>query len=74
MDLYIRAGLTAVMLGMLGYALWWVPQLELTEAQLRTVDLLAGAVIAQTSLAMGWWFASSKGSSDKTRMMQGDSL
>lgn len=70
-SLLIRAILTMCMLGLLGYALWYVPQLVLEPGQQRTVDLLTGAVIAQTALAMGWWFASSKGSSDKTSMLKG---
>lgn len=68
-SLFIRAFLTLCMLALLGYALWWVPQIELGAEQQRIVDLLTGAIIAQTSLAMGWWFASSKGSSDKTALM-----
>lgn len=68
--LFIRAFLTLCMLALLGYALWWVPQLDLNSEQMRTVDLLTGAVISQTALAMGWFFASSKGSSDKTAMLK----
>lgn len=73
-SLFIRAFLTLCILTLLGYALWWIPQLNLGNEQHRTVDLLTGAIIAQTSLAMGWWFASSKGSSDKTLLMRGESL
>lgn len=69
-SLFIRAFLTLIMLALLGYALWYIPQLDLSEQQQRIVDLLTGAVIAQTSLSMGWWFASSKGSSDKTTLLK----
>lgn len=68
--LFIRAFLCLCMLALLGYALWWVPQLDLNAEQMRTVDLLTGAVISQTALAMGWFFASSKGSSDKTELLK----
>lgn len=69
-SLFIRAFLTFCMLCLLGYAVWWIPQLTLDADQQRTVDMLTGAIITQTALAMGWWFASSKGSSDKTAMIK----
>lgn len=70
-SLFIRAFLTLCMLCLLGYALWYIPQLDLSNEQQRIIDLLTGAIITQTTLAMGWWFASSKGSSDKTNMLKG---
>lgn len=64
--LIIRAALTGAIIGLFGYALYYIPQLDLQDVQRHTIDLLTGAIISAFTLTLGWWFASSKGSSDKT--------
>ena len=68
--LVVRAVLTLVAITALCVLAWIVVDHNLNSLQQRIIDMIVGALIATVTLSMGWWFGSSKGSSDKTAILK----
>lgn len=75
-SLILRFFLTLVNTIMVGAGLYAVIYLVLerpsfeNQALLALVSLVVGAILSQYGLSNGWWFSSSKGSSDKTELLR----
>lgn len=66
-----RGFLTVALLLAVGISIWLLSQFEIPETNREIAWILFGVIATQTTTALNWWFSSSKGSSDKTKLLNG---
>lgn len=71
MDNLIRGALTAALLGGLGYGIWILATVEIPEGNAEYLWTAMGVIGTLATQATTWWFGSSKGSADKTSLLNG---